>query len=631
MLSPANHHLHVPRGLTANLRYRKWVLDRCAADPAEQAAVRQMCSEDIIYWFDVFCFQHNPTINGPQAVGPLILSRRQEDLLLARPETHAHLEPYDRGVLWCVENLKTMAVEKSRWQGATWLFLGLMVWDCGFHQYRNWPCISRNAEAVDDGTPDCLYWKMEHILAHQPTWLMGEVNRTKMRLSFTRTKSYIPGEATTTKAGVSGRGSGMFVDEFAELEDMGDVIRDKTALTTHVRFFVGTHLGSGTPFDRMCDPDLSPEIVKQQLHWTDGLPEQTAGMYEYDPARPTQPIIHDTAYQFPPDFKFVLDGTPTGGPRPGVRSPWYDRKGREMSDSRAVAQNLDIDIHGSAKMFFDSARLGHLLADCRPPVWEGEVTCDRRGENFALHEAKGGRLRLWVKPDGCGRLPEARYTGGSDVSLGTGATNSCFTAIDGDRSLVVLEWADPRTEIRDFASLCVGLCRWLYNALFAWDARGGVGSKFGQEVLAIGYGNIYYDGETEIRHPSARGQPRNPGWSGSDKQVLDTLIDYRTALYERKLADRSERAIKECLKFEYDRKTLKVRHSGEKRSNDPTGAGVNHGDLAQSRVIAWMLAKEMAVGGRQARVGVKSGPEPYTQEWMDSLVELQRRRKEERW
>lgn len=635
MLSPAKHHLKVATDPAANLEQRRGVLALAKDNRSAQRAIRERCREDFLFWSRLFMWQYDPTQTGAWAVGPFTPTPRQEEVVLARPETHAHLAPYDRGVFWCIENKKTMACEKSRWQGATWLYLGVMAWHCGFHAHRDWLCVSRNKDAVDDGSKNALFSKLRYVLAHQPAWLMGPVDSTNSYLFFTRTKSEITGEATTSKAGVGGRASAMFVDEFPEIE-FGDVIRDKTALTTHVRFFVGTHLGADTPFDRMCDPAQSPEVVKQQIHWTDGLPEQTAGLYEFDPARPTMPIILDTAYQFPPDYKFVLDGTPSGGPRPGVRSPWYDRKCREMTTPQAVAQNLDIDVTGSAKQVYEAIKMREPFAACRPPLWEGDLACDRRGEELTLAERAGGRLRLWVRPDGFGNLPPARYTAGADVSLGVGATNSCYTAIDGDRSLVVLEWADPWTDIKDFAAICVALCRWLKGdgtagAYFAWDSAGAVGKKFTQEVMALGYGNIYYNEETEIRFGPAQGVSKNPGWYGMPKQRLSAHIDYRDALYTRKLADRSERCLKECMKYQYDAKTRDVTHPGEKRTNDPTGSGSNHGDLVVTRVIAWMLAKEMAVGGRRAKAGVTSGPEPYTQEWLEALVEMQRQRRDERW
>lgn len=631
MLSPANHHTLLSRDLRQNLKQRRAILKAASGDRAVQNQIIRMCREDILFYINAFVFQHDPSQRGALSMGPFITFPRQEELIVARPKTHGHLGEYDRGILYCLEHDKTMACEKSRWQGASWLFLIVMAWHCGFHDHRDWICISRNEDAVDDGSKKSLFWKLRYVLANQPRWLMGEVASSRLYFHFERSNSEITGEASTAKAGVGGRGSAIFVDEFPEIE-RGQEVREKTALTANSRFFVGTHLGSGTPFDKMCNPAMSPEIVRQRLHWTDGLAEQRDGMYQADPDHPGRVVFLDKGYKFPADYPYVLDGRPTGGPRPGVRSPWYDRKCQEIGDPRAVAQNLDVDVAGSAKQFFDPVQIRSLVAASCDPVWEGEVDFDKAGNLMKIQEARGGRLRLWVRPDGFGNLPTARYTAGCDVSGGTGATNSCFTAIDGDRSLVVAEWADPRTDEKDFAALCVALCRWLKDedgsgAYFGWDSGGAPGAKFSVRMAEIGYGNIYYNDNDLIKYTTGRVE-RKPGWYGTNEQRYRSLVDYRNAIYSRVLADRSERCLKECLLFEYDAKTGDVKHAGESRNNDPTGARKNHGDLVISRIIAWMLAKEMAEGGRRAKV-VETGPQPGTMDWLMRLEEGYRRQLEE--
>lgn len=633
MLSPASHHLLLSRDLKRNLRQRAELLDAAAGDPAVQRRLVQMCREDILFWINAFCFQFDTSKHGAMAVAPFITFPRQEELIVARPETHGHLAPYDRGVLYCLERGKTMACEKSRWQGASWLFMFVMGWHCGFHDNRGWICISRDEDAVDDDTANSLFWKLRYVIDHQPDWLMGKVKSPKLYFKFTRTNSEISGEASTAKAGVGGRGSAIFVDEFPEIQH-GQQVREKTALTANSRFFVGTHLGAGTPFDQMCDARLSPEIVRQRLHWTDGLADQRAGMYQADPDFPGRVRLLDKAFRHDPDYPFVLDGSPTGGPHPGVRSPWYDDKAKMIGDARAVAQNLDIDVAGSAKQFFDPLQIRALTAACRPPAWEGEVDFDRQGNLLKMHPEKGGRLRLWVPMDGFGDLPAARYCAASDIAAGTGATNSCFSAIDGDRSLVVLEWADSRTDEKVFAALCVALCRWLKNesgggAYFGWDNSGQQGARFKIAMAELGYGNVYYNDDDVIRFSKGRTE-RVPGWNGSNDQRFNALKDYRNALYQRVLADRSERCLQETLLFEVD-KNGEVKHAGETRANDPTGARKNHGDMVISRIIAWMLAKEMAEGGRKAKYKEDDHLQPGSMDWLTRLTEMHKRKLEEAW
>lgn len=634
MLSPGQHHLLMSRDLKRNLRQRRELLKAATRDVGVRRRLVQMCREDILFWINFAGWQYDPSQSSAESMGPFITFPRQEELLIARPKTHKHLAPYDRGILWCIEHDKTMAVEKSRWQGASWLFLFVQAWHCLFHEYRDWLTISRKEKAVDDKSKNSLFQKLRYILEHLPHWMIGEYDTSKLYFHFAGTKSEITGEATTSAAGVGGRASSIFIDEFPEIEH-GQEVREKTALTANSRFFVGTHLGSGTPFDQMCDSAQSPEIVRQRLHWTDGLAEQRAGMYTADPDRPGLPRFLDKTYKFPADYPFVLDGSPTGGHAPGVRSPWYDRKCQEIGDPRAVAQNLDIDVAGSAKQFFDPIQMRALIMQARPPVWEGEVDFDRQGNLLKMQPETGGRLRLWVQPDGFGNLPPSRYCGGADVSGGTGATNSCFSAIDGPQSLVVLEWADSGTQEHEFAALCVALCRWLKDgdgggAYFGWDNAGYAGAKFRIAMSEIGYGNIYYNDDELIKFTTGRVE-RKPGWYGSNDKRYQALKDYRNALYDRTLADRSDRCLREALRFEYDLKTGAVKHAFESRSRDPTGAGTNHGDMVISRIIAWMLAKEMGAGGRKAKYQADNNAQPGSMDWLLALEAGYKRQLEEAW
>lgn len=630
-LSTGTHHLDVSRDLIKNLEQRQAIIALARNDPIIQRRLVQWCKDDLIFYANLFVFAFDPSKKGIDAALPWITFPFQEDAALARPDTHAHLRPFDRGILWCYENDKTMACEKSRWQGASWWFLIIQNWLCGFHPYVQTMNVSRNEDAVDDGTRNSLFWKLRYIQDRQPDWLMGEIPTTKLYFHFNRTDSEITGEASTAKAGVGGRASVLFVDEYPEIERAQEV-REKTALTTNCRFFNGTHLGVGTPFQKMCDPEQSPEIVRIRMHWTQH-PEQSRGMYEYDPIHPTKPILRDPTYVYPDDFKFILDGNPTGGPRPGVRSPWYDAKDAEMGDRRATAMNLDISPEGAAKQFFDAMKIRSAMASmCQPPVWVGDVRYDHKGTFLGLVEGPQGRLRLWVRPKADGTLPAARYTAGADVSAGTGATNSCFAGIDGDRSSKVLEWMDPYTVETEFAQISVALCRLMADedgnpAHFGWDSSGQQGTKFEKAVIDLGYRHIYYN-ESEVTRMGVGPKTVRPGWYGSNTQRYSLLVDYRQALYDRLLTDRSESCLRETLLFEYDRTTKTVKHAKETRSNDPSGARENHGDMVIATGIGWMLAKDMAEGGKKS-FSRNENPQMGTLDWLLALDGGRGRRFEE--
>lgn len=633
LLSQGKWHEHVSRKLDENLVQRQDILDAAEKDPKLQRELRLMCKEDILFYINLFVWQFNPSraIEGVAAIHPFITYPVQERVILARPETHAKYAPCDRGVLWCYENNKTMVCEKSRWQGASWMFLIVEDWLAIFHEYVQALNISRNEAAVDDGSKDSLFWKLRYMHERLPTWMIGPVDDTKLYFHFHRSESEITGTASTKRAGVGGRASVIFVDEFPEIEAATEV-RQKTAMTANCRFFNGTHLGVGTEFQIMCDPVKSPEIVRQQMHWSEN-PEQNQGMYEYDEKNPNKPILHEKGYKYPDGFQFVLDGTPTGGPHPGLRSPWYDRKCIDIGDSRAIAMNLDISPEGAARQFFDGLKIrGIISQSARPPLWVGDIKFDQRGKFEELRKTPDGKLRLWVHPMGNGRLPAKKYTVGADIAAGTGATPSAVAGIDAVRSEKVLEFMDAWIEEREFAQLVSAICELLSDesgqgAYCVWDSSGQQGVKFENEFLRLDHKNIYYN-DDDLSHVRApRGASRRPGWYSSNQQKYAVLKDYRAAIYDRTLVDRSEKCLTETLLFEYDAKTGTVQHSGEIRTNDPSGARKGHGDLVTATAIAWMLAKEMAEGGRKAAT-VRNQFEVGTLGWLLAIDEGRRQREE---
>lgn len=633
-LSPGKWHVDVPRTLVRNLQYRRDLLALAKNDRTMQRRIRQVCRDDILFYINSFVLQFNPSKakegNGVGAMQPFITYPFQERFLLARPETHREYAPYDRGFLWCYENDKTMACEKSRWMGASWLQLIVQDWLSLFHENVQVLNISKNEDAVDNGTRDSLFWKLRHMHERLPFWITGEIEESKLYFHYHSTSSEAIGTATTAKAGVGGRCSFLNVDEFPEI-DKGSEIRQKTALTANCRLFTGTHLGVGTEFHRMCDPKQNPEIVRWRMHWSEH-PEHAAGMYEFNPSDPTRPIIHDPFYKYPSGFQFILDGTPTGGPRPGVRSPWYDQKCLEMGDARAVAMNLDISPEGSAKQFFDGLKIRNIITEsARSPVWVGDVQYDRDGKLQSIHETAEGRLKLWVRPKSVGvdaAMPTSIYHVGADVAAGTGATPSCLAGIDAQTSTKVMEYSNPFIVEDEFAKLTMAVCELLCGARLVWDSSGQQGVKFEQSIIRLGYSNIYYnDDDLTVIHQGRA--TRRPGWYSSNSQKYAVLVDYRNALYDRRLIDRSEECLLETLLFEYDRKSNAVQHAGEVRTNDPSGARKNHGDMVIATAIAWMLAKEHAEGGRRAAREEDGRPEPNTLEWMLELERMRERMLEE--
>jgi len=196
----------------------------------------------------------------------------------------------------------------------------------------------------------------------------------------------------------------------------------------------------------------------------------------------------------------------------------------------------------------------------------------------------------------------------------------------------VLEYKHAKMLEHEWAQLVVALCWFMQGpndqgAYLCWDASGQQGSKFEQAVLGLGYSNTYEDGSEKIT-AYGKSRSRRKGWFSHNDDKYAVLKDYMVALYDRTLVDRSEDCLLETLLFEVDKKGV-VSHAGEIRTNDPSGAGKNHGDMVIATSLAWMLAKEMGDGGRKSELASSGVFEAGTIGWMLALEEGRRRREED--
>lgn len=598
MIGLSDRHKLIPTEYKANLRFRDAVLLVAAHDPVVQKKLMKACREDFLLWIKLFVWQSNPLKDEQHAVGPFIPYEYQEHAITAQPKDR--YDDANKGLLWCYHNKKTMAVQKSRTLGASWIMLMFQVWLCLFFRHRQCLNISRNEAAVDDGTPDSLFWKMKFINKYLPRWMTGDfktkknqegnVDEQKLYIGYEKQSSVIKGEASTERAGVGGRASFVNVDEFSKIQKAIQV-RQRTANTADFRVFTGTHEGVGTEFFRLTDHEQSPEIVVQTWHWT-MHPEMRRGMYMADPATGLL-VILDKTYEFPLGYPFILDGSPTGGYAPGIRSPYYDKKSDEIGNSRGVAMELDIDPMGATKQFFNQVMLRNLISSCIAPT-EWDLECDETGKPalpYKLVRKPGGPLKLWITLEHGNLVPPAKYVAGSDISWGTGATNTCLSIVNSITGLKVAEYVRPDIEPTPFAYVVFALCKLFTDEngqgpLFAWEMQG-PGIAFAKTFLSLGYRNVYCQG-SESPHTLKTKRSVTPGWVPSAAAIVQLLNEYEVALRSKRFTNYSVEALKECLNFKYN-DSGGLEHANIESRDDPSGARVNHGD----RVIADSLANKM--------------------------------------
>lgn len=593
MIYNAGYHEFVPRDLEGNLAFRLLVWDECAKSQLTRELVMKACQDDILFWVNCFGWQTNPE-KLDEEDGPFITFPFQEEAILGTIQKNVLEREL---VLW----------EKSRKQGGTFMALFIDIWLNLFHRRKRSLLISHKEEAVEkSGDEDTLFGKIDFILDHLPSWMRGGIKAVKKSgvYPFPKTKSQIAGVSTTIRSGVGGRATRVLLDEFSKYNN-GEAILGQLR-DTGPGHLVATHYGVGGTWYDLCK---RPDVTKFVLHWSKN-PMYNRGLYRSDPSLKPHERIVDPLNPPPEGYPFVTDGSPKGGPCPGLRSPYYDRvcSGRTV---REVAIHWDIDPAGAATAFFDHNELrDYIFKYSRDPVWVGEIGVNPDGSINSLTKRENGPLKLWVMPD-----EKAQRTGqwirpslfklGGDISAGTGATPTCFAGGDAMTGRKILEYQNAHLTPERMAPIGVALCGLLSSpsgdrAQMIWDATGPTGETFGRAVLELGFRNVwFYRDEFKLNQKTSN----SPGWHASPAGKRSLLERYRDALRTGKLTNPSESALKECLAFEYS-KTGGIEHGESLRTEDPSAGRVNHSDQAIADALMWKLMEE---------AGAKKSPEERMQ------------------
>jgi len=293
-------------------------------------------------------------------------------------------------------------------------------------------------------------------------------------------------------------------------------------------------------------------------------------------------------FVFPGFYPFILDGK--------LRSPWYDNQCSRCATKQEIAQELDIDPQGSAYQYFDPEFIKALVDEyARDSVMSGNLIFNTESlEVEGFEPSKKGVFHLWFNVDGNGLILTGRqflngkiFGVSSDVSMGTGASNSVTTVVDLGTGRKVAVWRDPNTNPEKFADVSIAIAKWFNDAKMIWDASGPTGRVFTQRVLEQKYSNIYYR-KTEL---STRGRiSRNPGYYLNPEDRLSVFTDYRSALSNRTFINTSKSGLNECLQFIVE-PGGRIEHMAAINSQDVTGAREAHGDEVIADALACQLLK----------------------------------------
>ncbi len=582
MLSPGQRYKDVPTERSENLRYRRWINQRALANKRTRDGLVEACAADILFYINTFAFTFTPKAKGlaPKVV-PFITYPFQDRSIL--------------NILAHIDHQRDLVIEKSRDMGASWMCLYAMEWLWHFVPWTQSLMVSRNFDLVDGNTPDALFWKIDFHHKWVPEWMWpggspGNVDRLEGYYNNRSNGATMTGQATTRKLGIGGRGTVLFLDEFSRV-DRDIEVRDGTADTADCRIFNSTHTGPGTAFHGLATNGVTDRDV---LHWTEH-PVKRQGLYRYSPEMGRVEVL-DKSFHFPDDFDFVTDGSPAGGPHPGLRSPWYDKECQRRGSSRAIATDLDIDVSGSQRLAFDPLIIRQLVAEyCCDPYWQGEIHYEKdTGKPIDLIPSPGGPLKLWCLLGPDGKPVPAPYVVSGDISAGTGATPSCLSITNRTTGEKVGEYTNPFIDPKELGYVAVAL-GWLFDdmdgepARMIWEQQG-PGLQFAGKVLALKYHNIFYN-TSELPHTRVVKVSDRPGWVPNAESTDLLIKDYSAALKQRQFINRSEAAMKETLSFRYNIQGH-IEHAEIASKNDPSGARVNHGDHVIADALGWKEIKD---------------------------------------
>lgn len=597
--------LVVPKDRVENLRFRQVLLERARGSREMREVLWITSSRNLLFWVNVFGWTYDPRLvkDDLDPVVPWITWDYQDDAL---------------GTIERSIGKHPLLIEKSRDMGATWMLMAVYTHQWLFRKNRSFLLASRTEDLVDArGDTDTLFWKIEFLLKHLPEWMVPQMERTALHMHNQDRQNVIDGSSTNDDLGRGGRRTGAGYDEFPAVDKAHEVHSASSSLTENP-IFMGTHKGVGTKFFALS----KTQMPKLRLHWT-VHPKKSAGMYRSDSG---VLVILDTEYKFPEGYPFILDGK--------IRSPWYDSLKTifGMTDQQ-IAAEVDIDPEGSDFGAFPEADMGPLERDIAQDGRRGilEVNADE-AEPLAWTDSDDGPFELWL-PLFMGKSPpgDREYVVGVDISAGVGSSNSAICVGDCVTGEQVMEYANPRIKPEALARLAVAICRWFQGddgrgAFLIWESTGPTGANFGQEVIALGYRNVYY--QTREDDLSATTTTKF-GYAANTKSKNALLGNLLQGMVARRFKVRSRQVYRECRGYTYENGN--VVYSGARQGADPTNAGAAHGDRVIAAGMCWHRMRVMV--GKDPLVAMERKIPVGSLAWRRQLVEAEHRESDgtEQW
>lgn len=308
-------------------------------DEGLQAALYDRAKEDISFYFNYFLWTYNPQ-KAPYNF-PFVLWPKQEEVVKAVSDD--------------IDDGKGTLCEKSRKQGATYIYLGVFLHKWTFAESFESLLLSLKEDEVDDPTPSSLFGKLRYMGRRLPFWLMPKGFKWErhgdrfLRFINPENGNSIVGRATTPDAGRGGRKTAVLIDEHAALTNrIAEGLEMGLRHTTDSLHRLSTPRGINL-FKKIRDKRSCRVIT---FHWTQN-PTQCRGLYYFKDRK--RVACEDLPYNKRSPNGFLLKNDKATKYK--LRSEYYDKEVEDAVHERNVAQELDIHYVGSGYCRFSGAML----------------------------------------------------------------------------------------------------------------------------------------------------------------------------------------------------------------------------------------------------------------------------------
>lgn len=581
-----------PKDPTENVRWRLRCRDRAIKDKRFRDAFYQACMEDPVFFFNAALWVYEP--RAQIKTKPFVTWKHQDPVIIKMEETIDEATANEHPI--------SLTVPKSRAQGGTYLYLGVMLRralkDTGF----SGGLVTRNEQLVDSRTDSsAVMYKLAWMLDRLPQWFLPPVpgfpngysrNLSEHTIAFPNGSIFSGFSATgdvarggrTTMFAFDEPGSEEFVQGNKDFKVMSSVSHVSNCI-----FLVSTFgLDSGVFYESATDPE-NKRVVK--LDWKDN-PDHSKNAYIFTDgkAKPVRKEEADSVRAYIKSSKRELKSIERKGHKieGKVRSPWYDAHCLlPGATPRFVARELDMDARGAVGKPFDAEMLDTVrLRDVRAPIWQGKPVFDSETLKLkGLVARSDGPLKLWFKPGIDNSAPLGPFTLGCDIAMGGEteySSNSVACGIDDRTGEQVLEYTVRGMQSIIFAENVLGLCLWLRNALLGWEDSG-VSGPFAKQIMEERcYGNVYF---REVAEIGSRKKTRKAGWANTKTDDKANLFENMAiAMESGEFTVRSEELVRECGEYEWD--SGKIVHRPTKNVKGEEKA---HGDRCIASGVAWLV------------------------------------------